>query len=62
MTNKEKIQKMSTKELAFLLSYFSTCDHCVFVEDDCAKKVKCSEINCEKGIAKWLELEEETQK
>ena len=31
MTNKERIQSMDTQQLAFLLSYFSTCDHCVFI-------------------------------
>ena len=60
-TNKERIQSMSTEELAFLLSYFSTCDHCVFVEDECATKPN-YKIHCEKGIAVWLEQEVNTQK
>lgn len=29
MTNKEKIQMMDAKELAFFLSCFSTCEHCL---------------------------------
>lgn len=62
MTNRERIQSMKTQELAFLLSYFSTCDHCVFSEEDCVKKIKTKEINCEKGIALWLDLEESTTK
>lgn len=56
MTNKEKIQSMSTEELAFLLSYFSTCDHCVYIETECARKPN-YEIHCEDGIAAWLEQE-----
>ena len=56
MTNKERIQSMSTEELAFLLSYFSTCDLCVFIEDVCATKPN-YKIHCEKGIAAWLEQE-----
>ena len=61
MTNKERIQSMSTEELAFLLSYFSTCDHCIFVEDECAIKPN-YKIHCEKGIAAWLEQEVTAQK
>lgn len=60
MTNKEKIQSMNTQELAFLLSYFSTCDHCVFIEKDCMTKIRNKEVPCEEGIAAWLELEEDT--
>lgn len=60
MTNKERIQSMDTQQLAFLLSYFSTCDHCVFIEEDCMKQIRNKEILCEKGIADWLELEEST--
>ena len=56
MTNKEKIQSMSTEELAFLLSYFSTCDHCIYIETECARKPN-YEIHCEDGIAAWLEQE-----
>lgn len=62
MTNKEHIQSMNTQQLAFFLSYFSTCDHCVFSEEDCMKKIMAKEIDCEKGIALWLELEEGTRK
>ena len=61
MKNIDKIQSMTTKELAFLLSYFSTCDHCVFNEEDCVRKIYNHEINCEEGIAKWLEKDEQTQ-
>ena len=61
MTNKEKIQSMSTEELAFLLSYFSTCDHCIYIEDECAIKPN-YKIHCEKGIAAWLEQEVTVQK
>ena len=56
MTNKEKIQSMSTEELASLLSYFSTCDHCIYIETECARKPN-YEIHCEEGIAAWLEQE-----
>lgn len=49
---------MSAEKLAFLLSYFSTCEHCVYEEEDCVKKVYNHEINCQEGIKKWLELEE----
>lgn len=62
MTNKERIQSMSTQELAFLLSYFSTCDHCVFSEEDCMKKIRNHEIDCEKGISLWLESDESATK
>ena len=62
MTNREKIQKMNTEELAFLLAYFSTCDHCVFVEEECERMIKNQEIKCEEGIARWLGKEVETQK
>lgn len=58
MTNKEKIQSMSTEELAFLLSYFSTCDHCIYIETECARKPN-YKIHCEEGIAAWLEQEVE---
>lgn len=58
MTNKERIQSMDTQQLAFLLSYFSTCDHCIFIEEDCMKKIRNKDIPCEKGIAAWLEQEE----
>lgn len=62
LKNIERIQSMDTKQLAFLLAYFSTCDHCVFSEDDCRKKIRNHEINCEKGIALWLDLEEDATK
>ena len=61
MTNKERIQSMSTEELAFLLSYFSTCDHCIYIEDECATKPN-YKIHCEKGIAAWLKQEITVQK
>lgn len=59
MTNQGKIQSMNTRELAALFAYFSTCDHCVYVEEDCIKKIKSKEIRCEDGIAKWLETKAE---
>lgn len=57
MKNIDHIKNMSTKEMAIMLAYFSTCDHCVNSEDDCIKKVIAKEIDCEEGIAKWLESE-----
>lgn len=57
MTHKEELQNMSTSELAFLLAYFSTCDHCVFAEEDCMKEIRANRVSCEEGIAKWLESE-----
>ena len=62
VTNKEYIQSMSTEELAFLLSYFSTCDHCVYTSRDCMSYIRKKEPICEKGIALWLEQERKAQK
>lgn len=61
-TNIMAIREMSVQELASLLSYFSTCDHCVYREEDCMKKIRTREIDCEKGIALWLEQVETHQK
>lgn len=57
MKNIDYLKSMNIEELAKKLAYFSTCEHCVYSEEDCVKKIFTYELDCEEGIKKWLELE-----
>ena len=53
-TNREKLNNMTNKELAYIFAEYTDCDRCPF------KYFKCSgsEFSCKDIMLKWLESEE----
>ena len=61
MTNRDRINKMSNKEMAKALNNDNGCDFCIFSKYEFChgKHIDGKNVTCEEAIEMWLEKEEE---